>query len=122
MRLRGHAVGGCAPEGPMRFHDHPHARRHSVILSIALSLLLTTLFVLAPSPLPLLARPFAFSSTKTPYKPPVDSLFLSDASLFPHCELVHVNYLSRHGTRHSNKQKDAIAALAELQSRRACPR
>ena len=62
------------------------------------------------------AGPFPrnFMTTKQPYTPPEDSLFSSPHSPPSNCKLVHVNYLSRHGSRHSNKlnsTQDLIDAL-----------
>jgi hypothetical protein len=57
--------------------------------------------------------PVNFMSTKAPYEPPDDSVFLSHAPT-QSCKLMHVNYISRHGSRHSNKLESTHALINEL--------
>lgn len=66
-------------------------------------------------PTPLEPAPVQFLSTKTPYSPPADSVFFNE-SVHGACQLAHVNYLSRHGSRHSNKLDSTAALVAALQA------
>ena len=60
--------------------------------------------------------PIAFLSSKTPYSPPPNSVFHQTAPLADRCEVAHVQYLSRHGSRHSNKLTKEKAVLSVLRS------
>ena len=63
---------------------------------------------------PIQLAPVLFLSSKTPYYP--QQMWSSYEALPKHCSLVHVNHLSRHGSRHSTKLKAPLHlydALAE---------
>jgi hypothetical protein len=57
--------------------------------------------------------PRSFFTTKTPYNPPQNSVFY-DHSLNDKCELTHVNFVSRHGSRHLNKLTSSLSLAAKL--------
>ena len=64
-------------------------------------------------------QPGMFLSSKTPYFP--QQHWASYEPMPPHCELVHINHLGRHGSRHSTKLKAALHAydaLAEVRGGR----
>lgn len=56
--------------------------------------------------------PIAFLTTKAPYAPDLPGMYTKTFN----GTLVHVNYLSRHGTRHANKLDTTLALISALAS------
>jgi hypothetical protein len=56
--------------------------------------------------------PAMFLSSKTPYYP--QQQYSTYEAMPPHCKLVHINHMARHGSRHSTKLKGAVDLLDTL--------
>ena len=70
-----------------------------------------------PAPIGVQSRrslPFEFLSSKTPYTSSTLSMYHSNALDSDRCELAHVQYISRHGSRHTNKLKNEKAVIQWL--------